>query len=245
MQIIQSTSTSVTFNLATEEYLFSESLEEILFFYLNEPSVIIGCNQAIQNEVNLDYCRENNIQIVRRMSGGGTVYHDFGNLNFCFISNKTNERFSLNPDFLKPIVEVLKVFGIEVEVGKRKDLWLPGGFKISGTASHIGKKRELHHGTLLYDADMNRLEKTLSPLQSTSISKAIPSVPSPVKNIRNYLREQNLHATDINDFIVNFTEVILRLYKLETVTFLSEAELEKIQFIQHNKYKLSDWVFKK
>ncbi|MFA5044999.1 MAG: lipoate--protein ligase family protein [Paludibacter sp.] len=245
MQIIQSTSTSATFNLATEEYIFSESPEEILLFYVNEPSVIIGCNQAIQNEVNLDYCRENNIQIVRRMSGGGSVYHDFGNLNFCFISNKTNERSSLNPNFLKPIVEVLNALGIEVEVGKRKDLWLPGGFKISGTASHIGKKRELHHGTLLYDTDLYRLQKALSTVQSKTIIKAIPSVPSPVKNIRNYLREQNLPATDINDFIVNFTGVILRLYKLETVTFLSEAELEKIQFIQQNKYKLRDWIFKK
>ncbi|MDD5184479.1 MAG: hypothetical protein PHS84_04370 [Paludibacter sp.] len=179
------------------------------------------------------------------MSGGGSVYHDFGNLNFCFISNKTNERSSLNPNFLKPIVEVLNALGIEVEVGKRKDLWLPGGFKISGTASHIGKKRELHHGTLLYDTDLYRLQKALSTVQSKTIIKAIPSVPSPVKNIRNYLREQNLPATDINDFIVNFTGVILRLYKLETVTFLSEAELEKIQFIQQNKYKLRDWIFKK
>ena len=134
MQIIKSTSTSPTFNLSTEEYLFSQSQEEFLFLYVNEPSVIIGCNQAILNEVNIDFCNTNGIQVVRRISGGGAVYHDLGNLNYCFMSNKTNEKSALNPDFLDPIVEVLMALGISVEIGKRKDLWLPGGYKVSGTA---------------------------------------------------------------------------------------------------------------
>ncbi|MFZ4726698.1 MAG: lipoate--protein ligase family protein, partial [Paludibacter sp.] len=148
MQIIHFSSTSPTFNLAAEEFLFSERQDDLLFLYVNEPSVIIGCNQAMRNEVNLEFCTENEIQIVRRMSGGGAVYHDLGNLNYCFISNKTIGKSSLNDDFLKPIVKVLVDLGVPVEIGKRKDLWLPDRYKISGTASHVSKNRELHHGTL-------------------------------------------------------------------------------------------------
>jgi len=89
MTIIHSHSNSSSFNLAAEEYLFSERQDDILFLYVNEPSVIIGSNQVIRNEVNLNFCAENNIRVVRRMSGGGAVYHDLGNLNYCFITNKT------------------------------------------------------------------------------------------------------------------------------------------------------------
>ena len=89
MQIIHSTFNSPTFNLAAEEYLFFERQDDLLFLYVNEPSVVIGCNQAIRNEVDLKFCEQNEIQVVRRMSGGGAVFHDLGNLNFCFISNKS------------------------------------------------------------------------------------------------------------------------------------------------------------
>ena len=124
MQIIHSTFNSPTFNLAAEEYLFFERQDDLLFLYVNEPSVVIGCNQAIRNEVDLKFCEQNEIQVVRRMSGGGAVFHDLGNLNFCFISNKTEGKSALNDDFLKPIVDVLTDLGVPVAVGKRKDLWL-------------------------------------------------------------------------------------------------------------------------
>jgi lipoate-protein ligase A len=245
MQIIYSTSTSAQFNLASEEYLFFESHKNILFLYVNEPTVVVGSNQAIQNEVDLDYCNENGIQLVRRMSGGGTVYHDFGNLNYCFISNKKGVKTSLNSDFLLPIVEVLKRLGISVEIGKRKDLWLTGGYKISGTASHIGKIRELHHGTLLYDTDLKKLQNAISPRKRTTTIKAIPSVSSPVSNIRDYLQEQNLPAKSTNEFVNSFLEAMLNLYNLDTISYLSTIDFDKIQKIQQNKYDLSEWVFRK
>ena len=105
MQIIYSPSNSSTFNLAAEEYLFLNRQDDLLFLYVNEPSVIIGCNQAIKNEVDLDFCAENDIRIVRRMSGGGAVYHDLGNLNYCFIKNKVAGEFPLGGEFLLPIVQ--------------------------------------------------------------------------------------------------------------------------------------------
>ena len=172
MIIISSTSKSPTFNLATEEFLFFERHDDILFLYVNKPSVIIGSNQAIRNEVDLEFCMQNEIRIVRRMSGGGAVYHDEGNINFCFISSRIQGNSSMGSDFLLPIIHVLNDFKIEVTLGKRKDLWSTGEYKISGTASHISKTRELHHGTQLHHrtyvvrSESRFAYKTLNPLHS-------------------------------------------------------------------------------
>ena len=151
MNIVFSPSTVPSFNLSAEEYLFKKIGEDFLFLYTNEPSVIIGSNQAVLNEVDIDYCIENNITIIRRLSGGGAVYHDYGNINYSFIHDKSGA--PLSAQFLVPIVNVLHSMKIPVEIGKRKDLWLKG-YKISGTASHVSKGRELHHGTLLYHSDL-------------------------------------------------------------------------------------------
>jgi len=245
MTIIQSTSHSPTFNLAAEEYLFAESQDEVLFLYVNEPSVIIGSNQAIQNEVDLDFCNENNIQVVRRMSGGGAVYHDEGNINYSFIKNKRSGEFPLDGDFLQPILQVLRELHIDVHIGKRKDLWVTGEYKISGTASHIGKTRELHHGTLLYDADMEKLQKALTPKRIITKIKAIASVPSPVKNLCAYLNEKNLSARSSPQFFKLLTEKLLGFYALESLSRFTDEEISKIQQIQFNKYESGEWTNKK
>lgn len=244
MQIIRSTSASPTFNLATEEYLFSKRQEEFLFFYVNSPSVIVGCNQAIANEVNFPFCAENNIQIVRRMSGGGTVYHDSGNLNYCFITNQDNGKSALNPDFLDPIVKVLHDISIPVEIGKRKDLWLPNAFKISGTASHVSRLRELHHGTLLYDSNLDFLENALEAKNIDINKKAIRSVKSRVKNLRTYLADQGEYTLDAKDFFELIIQKVSDFYKNEKIIFLSEIEKEMIEAIEE-KYKTKEWTYKK
>jgi lipoate-protein ligase A len=245
MQIIFSSSNSPTFNLAAEEFLFSERPNDLLFLYVNEPSVIIGCNQAIHNEVDLEFCQENEICIVRRMSGGGTVFHDSGNLNFCFISNKTEGKSSLNDDFLKPIVDVLSGLEIPVEVGKRKDLWLQSQYKISGTASHVAKNRELHHGTLLYDTNLEMLEKSISPKQKDESIKAIASVRSSVKNLRAWFEEQGqftLEAADFFDFLIRKLQQQLQL---DEIMCFSEQEISQIEILEKEKYCTQEWTFKK
>jgi len=245
MIIIQSTSHSPTFNLATEEFLFSERQDEILFLYVNEPSVIIGSNQAILNEVDFDFCSENNIQVVRRLSGGGAVYHDNGNINYCFIKNKIPGGFPLGGEFLQPIVQVLSDLLIDVQIGKRKDLWLPGRHKISGTASHISKTRELHHGTLLYDTELEKLQKALTPKPITTKTKAIASVPSTVKNIRSYFEEQCQFTLSTEDFFQLITRKLLDLYTLDTISFLSKDDILQIQQLQYSKYESDEWTNKK
>ncbi len=136
--------------------------------------MIIGSNQAVRNEVDPDFCIEHDIRIIRRLSGGGAVYHDRGNLNYTFIQDSTGAPLSAR--FLEPVVTVLHKLDIPVEIGKRKDLWLEG-YKISGTASHVSRGRELHHGTLLYDTDLEMLQRALTSENGRPIKKATPSYP--------------------------------------------------------------------
>jgi lipoate-protein ligase A len=245
MQIIFSHSQQTGFNLAAEEVLFSRRQDDILFLYVNDPSIVIGCNQALLAEVNVDFCNTQDIGVYRRMSGGGAVYHDSGNLNYCFIKNKMAGEFPLEGGFLQPIVQVLHAMEIDVHIGKRKDLWLPGETKMSGTASHIGKTRELHHGTLLYDADVEKLQWALSPKPMDIRPKGIASVPSPVKNIRAYLKEQHAHPPVASEFFEQFTKQLLDFYCLESVSSLTEIEINEIQHLQQSKYNTAEWIHKK
>lgn len=245
MQIIHSTSNSPAFNLAAEEFLFAERQDDLLFLYVNEPSVIIGCNQAIRNEVDLDFCAQNETRTLRRMSGGGAVFHDLGNLNFCFISNKIEGKSSLNDDFLKPVVAVLTDLGVPVEIGKRKDLWLQSEYKITGTASHVAKNRELHHGTLLYDTNLEMLEKTLSSKENDATVKAIASVRSTVKNLRTWFEEQGQFTLEAPEFFELLIRKLLQYYQLESVGRLSEREISEIKSLEETKYTSQEWTYKK
>ncbi len=242
MKIIFSPSTIPTFNLAAEEYLFSKREEEWIFLYVNRSCVVIGYNQAVINEVNLTYCISEDIAIIRRMSGGGAVYHDLGNLNYCFISDKTDN--PLSAGFLRPVVEVLQTMEIPVEIGKRKDLWLPDGHKISGTASHVSKGRELHHGTLLYDIDLEKLQRALDPASRNLVAKASPSVPSSVKNIRLFLGERNRSFFTFSEFIDRFTGKIMQYMGVSGLTLFSVADTEAIETLRCGKYAKREWNFK-
>jgi lipoate---protein ligase len=245
MQIIYSTSNSPSFNLAAEEFLFSERQDDLLFLYVNNPSVIIGSNQAIRNEVDMEFCIRHNIQVVRRMSGGGAVYHDEGNLNYCFISNKMTNKPVLSSDFILPIIEVLSALGIPVNIGKRKDVWLTDESKISGTASHIGKIRELHHGTLLYDANLDALENALRSKTVDATIKAIPSVRSTVKNLRTWFEEQGQFTLSATDFFELLAQKLVVYFQQERYSALTNIETEKISELAKKKYMSEEWTYKK
>jgi lipoate-protein ligase A len=206
MIIVQSTSVDPSLNLASEDYFFSQRNEDILFLYINNSSVIIGNNQLLELEVNSEYCERHSIPVYRRMSGGGTVFHDCGNLNYSFITNKSNGVSPLDGNFLKPIVHVLSELAIPVEIGTRKDLWLQNYHKISGTASHISRNRQLHHGTLLYSVNLEHLHNTTSVPQSLVVPKKhIASVRSKVMNIYQFLEAQNLNAPSSSVFFELFS----------------------------------------
>ena len=135
----------------------------VLFLYVNRPTVVLGCNQAWQREVQLDFCRQNGIAVARRISGGGAVYQDEGTLNFCFAGPRRSDSFG--PAFLQPVVTTLHEMGFAVTVGPRKDLWL-NGRKVSGTAAHFSRERALQHGTLLFDTRLDYLHASLTAAHS-------------------------------------------------------------------------------
>ena len=242
MKIIFSHSSSPAFNLAAEEYLFSRTNDDFLLLYVNAPSVVIGSNQAVVNEVDMDFCIDKGIRIIRRMSGGGAVYHDFGNMNYTFIREKTDR--ALSSDFLIPVVDVLVSLHVPAEIGKRKDLWL-NGFKISGTAAHISRGRQLHHGTLLYDAEIGFLQKALSPEKRDLVQKATASVPSPVKNIRDFLIDKNGSAPYKDDFFDLFALKMLSYYRLSSLTTLTDDDIAAVTALQQEKYTRREWNYKK
>jgi len=245
MRFIQSRSTNPGFNLAAEDALFLRQPEEALFLYVNNPCVVVGCNQSMLAEADVRFCASHGIGLFRRLSGGGAVYHDRGNLNYCFIRNRCPGQSPLGAAFLGPVVNVLRSMEIPVEVGNRNDLWLPGGFKISGTASHIGKNRELHHGTLLYDTDLERLQQALTPYSPGRIKASVASVPSPVKNIRRFLYENGIEALDASSFFQLFSER-MKAFLPELVRMdFSEAEIEEIRQIGVKTYLSKAWTFKK
>jgi lipoate-protein ligase A len=245
MRFILSRSTNPGFNLAAEEFLFLRQSEETLFLYRNEPCVVIGCNQSILAEADTTFCASQGIGLYRRLSGGGAVFHDLGNLNFCFITNRIPGHSPLGAAFLEPVVTVLHVLDIPVVVGARKDLWLPDGFKVSGTASHVGKTRELHHGTLLYDTSLELLQRCLTPNSAGKIKAAVASVPSPVRNIRDFSREKGLEEMDTQAFVEKFSQKLLHDQSdLVPIDFTSE-EVAEIVEIADKTYRSTAWTFKK
>ncbi|TAJ11233.1 lipoate--protein ligase [Marinilabiliaceae bacterium JC017] len=183
---IVSNSNNPAYNLATEEYLLKNMQQNLFFLYVNSPSIIVGKHQNTLAEINLDYIDYKEIPVFRRLSGGGTVYHDYGNLNFCFI---TNERKGQLVNFYKytlPILNALKKLSVDAKFGGRHDL-LINGKKISGNASHIFKNRVMHHGTLLFNSNLDTLNRSLKIDPIKYSDKAIKSVRSEVTNIVNNL----------------------------------------------------------
>lgn len=207
------------YNLALEEYALRHfnADTDYLLFYINEPSIIIGRNQNTLEEINQDYISEKGIHVVRRVSGGGAVYHDLGNLNFSFITNHDNSSMHNFKKFTAPVIEVLKSFGVEAELIGRNDILIDGK-KVSGTAQFTTGKRMFSHGTLLLSTDLNEVAKALQVKMSKIQSKGHKSVRSRVANISEFLNEpltiqsfrslilEGLYANDKNFKTYKFTE---------------------------------------
>ena len=173
------------YNLAIEEYLFTECDEDIIMLWQNEPSVVVGVNQNIRAEVDMAYLASHGVHPVRRITGGGAVYHDAGNINYTFIGK--NEGGIDFARFSSPIIEALASLGVTLSLSGRNDLCLPDGRKVSGGAEASRGGRILHHGTLLFNADMDALGKILTPSPEKLATKAIKSTKSRVANLKELL----------------------------------------------------------
>jgi len=182
--------TDARLNLALEEHVLRTKVPEddLLLFYVNAPAIIIGRNQNTLEEINSDLVDARGVRVVRRVSGGGAVYHDLGNLNFSFMTRDVNTRFNRYDLFNKPVVEVLRELGVPAEIGGRNDI-LADGRKISGNAQFATAGRMFSHGTLLLDSNLDDVTATLRPKPGKVESKGVKSIRSRVANISEFLSE--------------------------------------------------------
>jgi len=228
------------FNLALEQYVFDNltQFDEIFLLWINEPTIVVGKNQNTIEEINLDYVKENNINIVRRLSGGGAVYHDYGNLNYTIISEKGGKSTAFNFEaFTRPVIEVLAKLGVKAEFTGRNDLTIDGR-KFCGNAQYMKKNRILHHGAMLFDTDLNVLSKALKVSKDKIESKGVKSVRSRVTNIKDHLKED----ISIEDFKQLLLDHMIETYNI-TEYKLTEEDYEKINKIMEERYATWEWNF--
>lgn len=229
-------------NLALEEYAlrsFGEK-EDYLLFYINEPSIIIGRNQNTLEEINNSYVEEKGIHVVRRMSGGGAVYHDLGNLNFSFITKYAKDRLNNFFKFNEPVIRILNELGVPAEMSGRNDI-LANGRKISGNAQFSTVKRMFSHGTLLFDSDLEEVVNALNVKMSKIQSKGHKSIRSRVANIIEFM-DQPMSVTEFRQRLLD------GLYEdrknFETYR-LTEDEWRAVHQLKDEKYGNWDWNFGK
>ena len=236
MIYIPSTTTSAADNLAAEEYLLTHCTSgEFLMLWKSAPTVVIGKFQNAWGEVSVEEILRRNITLVRRNSGGGTVYHDEGNLNFTMIADR-GENSPEYERFLTPVIAALNKLGIPAKMGDAFDITVDG-YKVSGNAQSVVKNRVMHHGTLLFDADLTVLSGITGHANADVQSKAIQSNPSPVCNLRPYLK----HDMDIAAFADYLkTELCGEHPEIRTFTEEESAELERLR---DTKYAAWDWNF--
>ena len=186
--VMNNPSTDPYFNVALDSWLVREAPpdQDYVMLWQNRPAVIIGRYQNTHEEVNLDYAEAHDVAVVRRMSGGGAVYHDLGNLNFSLVVSTENHAFNDYQSFTRPVIEALAHYGVVAELTGRNDVTLDSR-KFSGNAQYRTPTRLLHHGTILYDEDLDVVPRVLHVRQDKIQSKGIKSVRSRVTNIRPYL----------------------------------------------------------
>ena len=241
LTILNLTTTDPAFNLAAEQYVFDclPKDRSYFMFWQNENAVIIGKYQNTLAEINQPYVEAHKIKIVRRLSGGGAVYHDLGNLNYTYITD-AGELETLNMRvFCEPIVRALAEFGVTAEINGRNDMTIDGK-KFSGNAQYLRHGRVMHHGTLLYNSDLSAVSKALQVDPEKIRAKGIESVRSRVTNIRRYMKE------DVPLFV--FREMLLEFIRRETESEdyeFSEEDVHEIERIRRERYDTWEWNYGK
>lgn len=226
------------FNLAAEEYVLKHFERDCFMLWRNEPSIIVGKHQNTLAEINIDYVKENQIKVIRRLSGGGAVFHDLGNLNFTFIASGESHKLVDFRKFTLPILEVLQKLEIEAKFEGRNDLTIEGR-KFSGNAEHVFKNRVLHHGTLLFSSQMADLSSALKVDPDKFQDKAVKSVRSRVTNISEHLKKP-FTVLEFRDLILD--HVMESTPGAELYSFTNE-DVEAISKLRDEKYISWEWNY--
>ncbi len=227
------------YNLALEEYVVTAMPEGEDYFILwqNEPTIVVGRNQNTIEEINLAFVERRGIKVVRRMSGGGAVYHDHGNLNYTFVVQEEG-RFHKFDVFTRYLIDTLRKLGIQAENSGRNDITI-NGRKFSGNAQFKRGKRLLHHGTILFNSSLDVMVEALNVNPEKIISKGIKSVKSRVTNIKEHLNM----PLDIIEFKELLYATVFEAENEISTYYLSDTDQKAISNLRNTKYDSWDWVF--
>jgi lipoate-protein ligase A len=224
------------FNLAAEEFLLRERKEDFLILGINDPSVVLGKHQVAHREVNCRFTGEMNIPVIRRISGGGTVWHDHGNINFAFIRQSEQGKQVDFAYYTKPVIGFLTSLGIDAVFGGKNDITV-GGLKVSGNAEHVFRERVLHHGTLLFDASVDNMHKALKPASEKYSSRGVDSNRTSVTNLRGMPGLPD----DMSEFSLLMMEYFRKTIPPLVPFQFSAAETEAVNSLAREKYLTWEW----
>ncbi|MDN4606770.1 lipoate--protein ligase [Sporosarcina highlanderae] len=230
-------------NLAIEEYVLKNmdvDKDSFLLFYINEPSIIIGKNQNTIEEINTEYVDANGIHVVRRLSGGGAVYHDLGNLNYSFITKDDGDSFRNFKKFTEPVIKALADMGVTAELLGRNDI-LVEGRKVSGNAQFATHGRMFTHGTLMFDTEIERVVSALKVRKDKIESKGIKSIRSRVANISEFIEE----PMTIEEFRLSILNSIFEGEENIQYMELTEQDWENIHALSAERYGNWNWNYGK
>ena len=239
MRFLKNPRTNPYMNLALDEYAMKhiDVGEDYFYLWRNDPSVIIGKNQNAAEEVNQEFIDRRNINVARRVSGGGAVYHDLGNINFTFIINVDDPGKVNFKKYTQPIIDALAAMGVKSEASGRNDILIDGK-KISGVAQRMSGNRLMHHGTLIYDVNIEDMVEALNVDPDKIISKGVKSVRSRVTTIKEHLPEGST--------LENFWDELhyhLSNKNQDEEIFLTQEDLDKITHEAETKFSTWDWVY--
>lgn len=240
MKYIVNNSHNPAYNVALEAYAFRELLaeDELFILWINEPTIVIGKHQNAIEEINKTYTDEHGIHVVRRLSGGGAVYHDLNNLNYTIISNKSQEGAFDFKNFSQPVIETLADLGVTATFTGRNDLEIDGK-KFCGNAQAYYKGRMMHHGCLLFDVDMTVLGNALQVSKDKIESKGVKSVRARVTNILDELPEKMTVEAFSNQLLNKMKES----YPDMTEYVFSDDDLKNIQALADQQFGTWDWTY--
>ncbi len=238
MLCLRSRTLDPAFNLATEEFLLKNKSEDCFYLYINNPSIIVGKYQNSLAEINVDYVKENKIDVIRRMTGGGAVFHDPGNLNFTFIMKELQDKTVDFSKYIKPILDVLQSLGVDARFEGRNDMTIKGK-KFSGNAKCYLKDKVLQHGTLLFNSTLPDLSQALKLNPLKYRDKAVKSISSRVTNISEHL-ESNVTLEEFEGLIINH---VRNLYTDSELYELTDSDVAAINKLVDEKYGTWNWNF--